>query len=124
WIVQTFCQPIYEEWLAEAVAKGRIVAPGFFDDPVIRAAWCGAKWYGPSQGHLNPLQEANAAKVRIEEEISTREREAAEFSGESWEDIHPVRAREEAARRRDKTIKNPDEFVGSEESGDSENVED
>lgn len=124
WIVQTFCQPIYEEWLAEAVAKGRIVAPGFFDDPVIRAAWCGAKWYGPSQGHLNPLQEANAAKVRIEEEISTREREAAEFSGESWEDIHSVRAREEAARRRDKTIKNPDEFVGSEESGDSENVED
>lgn len=112
WMVQTFCQPIYEEWLAEAVAKGRIQAPGFFDDPAVRAAWCGAKWYGPSQGHLNPLQEANAAKVRIEEEISTREREAAEFSGQSWEDIHPVRTREEAARRRDKTIKKADEFSG------------
>lgn len=117
WMVQSFCQPVYEEWLAEAVAKGRIQAPGFFDDPIIRAAWCGADWYGPSQGHLNPLQEANAARVRIEEEISTREREAAEFSGQSWEDIHPVRAREEAARRRDKTIKKPDEFVGSEDLG-------
>lgn len=120
WIVQSFCQPIYEEWLTEAVAKGRIQAPGFLDDPVIRAAWCGAEWYGPSQGHLNPLQEANAAKVRIEEEISTREREAAEFSGQSWEDIHPVRAREEAARRRDRTIKKPDEFVGSESLGDTD----
>lgn len=110
WMVQTFNQPIYEEWLAESVAKGRIEAPGFFDDPAIRAAWCGAEWYGPSQGYLNPLNEANAAKVRIEEEISTREREAAEFSGQSWEDVHPVRAREEAQRRRDKTIRKPDEF--------------
>lgn len=110
WLVQSFCQPIYEEWLAEAVAKGRIRAPGFFEDPVRRAAWSGAEWYGPSQGHLNPLQEANAARVRIEQEISTREREAAEFSGQSWEDIHPVRAREEEARRRDKTIPQPEQF--------------
>lgn len=110
WMVQSFCQPIYEEWLAEAVAKGRIHAPGFFEDPVIRAAWSGAKWYGPSQGHLNPLQEAMAAKVRIEEEISTREREAAEFSGESWEDIHTVRTREEATRRGDNTIRDSTDF--------------
>lgn len=103
WMVQSFCQPIYEEWLAEAVLKGRIQAPGFFDDPVVRAAWCGAKWYGPSQGHLNPQQEAAAAKIRIEEEISTREREAAEYAGESWESIHAVRVREEGARRRDAT---------------------
>src|SRR5699024_4820840 len=50
WLTQQFCQPIYEEWLAEAVAKGRINAPGFFSDPAIRAAWSGAEWYGPSQG--------------------------------------------------------------------------
>lgn len=110
WMVQSFCQPIYEEWLAEAVAKGRVHAPGLFEDPIRRAAWSHAVWYGPSQGHLNPLQEATAAKVRIEEEISTREREAAEFSGESWEDIHPVRVTEEAARRRDMTIKQPQDF--------------
>ena len=56
WFVQTFCQPVYEEWLAEAVAKGRIQAPGFFEDEAIRAAWCGAEWYGPSQGQLDPLK--------------------------------------------------------------------
>ena len=103
WLTQQFCQPIYEEWLAEAVAKGRINAPGFFSDPAIRAAWSGAEWYGPSQGQLNPLMEANAAKVRIQEELSTREREAAEITGESWEKIHPKRVLEEDARRRDGT---------------------
>jgi lambda family phage portal protein len=99
WLVQSFCQPIYEEWLTEAVAKGRIVAPGFFEDPAIRAAWCGAEWYGPSQGQLDPLKEANAAKVRVTEEFSTREREAAEMTGMSWDAIHPVREREERMRR-------------------------
>lgn len=103
WLVQQFCQPIYEEWLAEAVAIGRIQAPGFFTDPAIRAAWSGADWYGPAQGQLNPLMEANAAKVRIEQELSTREREAAEITGESWESIHPKRVLEEEARRRDGT---------------------
>lgn len=125
WMVQSFCQPIYEEWLAEAVLKGRIQAPGFFEDPVRRAAWSGAKWYGPSQGHLNPLQEAAAAKMRIDEEISTREREAAEFSGEAWEDIHPVRAREERARRRDMTIRAPDDFrIEEDTTGRESEVED
>lgn len=101
WIVGNFCQPIYEEWLAEAVLKGRIKAPGFFDDPAIKAAWCGAEWYGDSQGQLDPLKEANAAKVRVEEGFSTREREAAELTGMKYETIHAVRRREEAMRRAD-----------------------
>lgn len=101
WIVSNFCQPIYEEWLTEAVLKGRIKAPGFFDDPAIKAAWCGADWYGDSQGQLDPLKEANAAKVRVEEGFSTREREAAELTGMKYETIHAVRRREEAMRRAD-----------------------
>lgn len=104
WLVDGFCQPVYEEWLAEAVAKGRIYAPGFFDSEAVRAAWCGAEWYGPAQGQLDPLKEANAARVRVEEEFSTREREAAEMTGMSWESIHPVRMREERARREGGTI--------------------
>src|SRR5699024_853820 len=103
WLTQQFCQPIYEEWLAEAVAKGRINAPGFFSDPAIRAAWSGAEWYGPSQGQLNPLMEANAAKGRIKDEVSIRDHKAAETTGESWEKIHPKRVLEEDARGRDGT---------------------
>ena len=99
WLVQTFCQPIYEEWLSEAVAKGRIQAPGFFEDEAIRAAWCGAEWYGPAQGQLDPLKEVNAAEKRVEGGFSTREREAAELTGMSFERIHSVRRREEQKRR-------------------------
>jgi lambda family phage portal protein len=101
WLVGQFCQPVYEEWLTEAALKGRIKAPGFFSDPAIRAAWCGAEWYGDSQGQLDPLKEANAAKVRVEEGFSTREREAAELTGMKFETIHAVRKREETMRKAD-----------------------
>ncbi len=101
WLVGNFCQPVYEEWLTEAVLKGRISAPGFFSDPAVRSAWCGADWYGDSQGQLDPLKEANAAKVRVEEGFSTREREAAELTGMKYENIHAIRKREEAMRKSD-----------------------
>lgn len=101
WLVGNFCQPIYEEWLTEAVLKGRVQAPGFFDDPAIRAAWCGAEWFGDAQGQLDPKKEAEAAKIRVDEGFSTREREAAELTGMKYDQIHAVRKREEAMRRAD-----------------------
>lgn len=81
WLAQDFCQPIYEEWLIEAVAKGRIDLPGFLDDPLIHQAWCNATWNGPAPGHIQPLQEANAAKTRIALGISTGAQEAQEANG-------------------------------------------
>jgi lambda family phage portal protein len=121
WLVQSFCQPIYEEWLSEAVAKGRIEAPGFFEDEAVRSAWCGAKWHGPSQGQLDPLKEANAAKVRVEQEFSTREQEAAEMNGGSWDEIHEVRAREEKKRLEDNTIFNSSGDLSNEDNEDDSN---
>ena len=96
WISSSFCKPVYEAWLTEAVLKGRIDAPGFFDDPLIRAAWCGSEWYGDAQGQLDPLKEVNAAKIRVEEGFSTREREAAELTGTKFENIVAIRKHEEA----------------------------
>ncbi|MFP7469991.1 phage portal protein [Niallia taxi] len=81
WLANDFCQPIYEEWLAEAIAKGRVPAPGFFKDPMIRKAYCGAEWNGPSQGQIDPLKEAQAAEKRIELGASTHGREAVELTG-------------------------------------------
>ena len=52
WFVSDFCQPVYEMWLSEAVALGRVKAPSFFSDPLIRSAWCNARWIGPIQGSL------------------------------------------------------------------------
>ena len=34
-----FCQPAYEKCVAEGVARGRINAPGFFDDQAVAKAY-------------------------------------------------------------------------------------
>ena len=95
WLASDFCQPVFEEVLAEAVAKGRIGAPGFFTDPAIRKAYSGAQWNGPAQLSLDPTKEAVAAKIRIEEGFSTRDREAQELTGGDFYKITAQRRREE-----------------------------
>lgn len=85
WFTRDFCQPVYEQWLMEAVALGRIEAPGFFTDPLIRAAWCGAEWYGPVMGSLDPVKEAKGAALRMQYGLSTGEKEAAEMTGTDFD---------------------------------------
>ena len=99
-----FNQPIYEQWLAEAVAIGRIQAPGFFDDPAVRQAWCGCVWMGASMGHVDPLKEVNAAAVRIANNISTQEQEASEYNGNDWAANVRQRRREIAAIQETKAL--------------------
>lgn len=85
WLVKDFCQPVYELWLTEAVAIGRIKAPGFFLDPAIKKAWCGCEWNGPSPGMIDPVKEISAAEKRIDLCISTGEREAMELTGTDFD---------------------------------------
>jgi len=85
WMVNNFCQPVYEEWLTEAVLKGRVIAPGFFDDPVIKAAYCRAEWHGPSQGQIDPLKEVRSAILRVENGFSNRAKEAQELTGTDFD---------------------------------------
>jgi capsid protein len=94
WLAQSFCQPIYEEWLAEAVAVGRVTAPGFFSDPAVRAAWSGAAWHGPAQGQINERVEAGAAFDRVSFGFSTMAQETAELTGRSWDQVNRERSRE------------------------------
>lgn len=82
---KNFCQPIYEEFLAEAILLGRIEASGYFEDPAIRKAYSGAQWNGPTQGQLDPVKETNAARDRVNEGFSTRTKESAEMNGSDFE---------------------------------------
>ena len=84
WLATDFCQPIYEEWLAEAVAKKRINAPGFFTDPAIKKAYCHAKWNGPAKGMLDPVKEVTAAEKRVQNGFSTRSDETMQMTGSSF----------------------------------------
>ena len=84
WLINDFCQPVYEVWLTEAVARGRISAPGFLTDPVIRQAYLRAEWIGPSQGQLDPVKEINAAVTAIEHGLSTGEAESIRLNGSDF----------------------------------------
>ena len=86
WIVANFCQPIFEEWLDEAVAKGYIKLKGYFDNPLIRKAYQQAEWYGETQSQLDPYKEVKAAELRIATGISTVAREARAINGSDWKD--------------------------------------
>ena len=99
WWSANFCQPVYEEWLQEAVLKGRINAPGFFEDPMKAYAYSWAEWNGPTQGQLDPWKEVKAAEARVKNGFSTRQRETMELTGGDWSMNHRQRAKEERMRR-------------------------
>ena len=84
WFINDFCRPIYKIWFYEAVATGRITAPGFFDDPIIQAAYLGCDWIGPSAGQINPVDEIKASILAINAGLSTHEIEAARLNGSDF----------------------------------------
>ena len=91
---QMFNQQVWEMWLSEAVAIGRVEAPGFFDDPAIRRAWGGGMWNGVTMGHVDPKKEVEAAIMRINHNLSTEEQEAAEYNGNDWSEVVRQRRKE------------------------------
>ena len=94
WFVDDMCQPVYEIWLAEAVARGRIKAPGFFDDPLLRAAWCGARWIGPVQPQLDPKKEVEANMLMVDRGWKTNAQVTREMGGGDWEENVELLGRE------------------------------
>lgn len=84
WLTDDFCRPVYELWLTEAVARGRISAPGFLTDPIIRQAYLCSEWIGPAQGQLDPTKEVQAATMAIEAGLSTHEAEAEKLNGSQF----------------------------------------
>lgn len=99
WLSSNFCQPVYEAWLEEAVAIGRVSAPGFFADPAIRRAWCAAVWIGDGPGSIDPAKEVTAAKERIALGISTRAAESILHDGVDWRSKNKQLAIEERERK-------------------------
>lgn len=106
WLASKLCQPIYEEWLADEVAQGRISAPGFFSDAITRAAWCGAKWSGDGPGAIDPLKEADAAGRRMEIGLTTLSEEIIAYDGGDWQTKHRQQVEEHEARTEDGLVQN------------------
>jgi capsid protein len=99
WLATKFCQPIYETFLAEAIASGRLVAPGFFRDPLRRMAWCGAEWQGDGPGSIDPAKEVTAVEKRLALNLTTLQTETAAYDGRDWE-ANVVQAGREREKRK------------------------
>jgi lambda family phage portal protein len=107
WMADNFCQPIYEEWFAEAATLGRVEAPGFFADPAIRKAWCASSWSGDGPGAIDPEKEVNAAEKRMAIGLTDLATEKSEYDGKDWEAVHAQRVIEVTRRRADGLEQDP-----------------
>lgn len=81
WFIRKFQQPVYGWFMEEAVLTGRIDAPGFFDDQLIRDAWLNATWTGPVRISLDPKKDAEADKIDVEMNVKTRQQVMTERTG-------------------------------------------
>lgn len=84
WHASDFCAPVFEEWLFEAVARGRVQAPGFFDDLRTRKAWCSHQWNGSAMPHLDPVKEARALQIMVANGWLTNEQATTQLNGGDW----------------------------------------
>ncbi|HEY4100100.1 MAG TPA: phage portal protein [Gemmatimonadales bacterium] len=82
--VRLWYAPIWEWLITEAVAREYLSAPGFFDDPLRRAAWLGVQWSGPTMPQVDELKAANAATERMTSTLTTLEEEKMALNGRSW----------------------------------------
>ncbi|MGN0912259.1 MAG: phage portal protein, partial [Alphaproteobacteria bacterium] len=90
WLGNTWATPVYELWLEEAVNKGLVDAPDFYEN---RYAYTRCKWIGPGRGWVDPVKEAQACQLRMEIGLSTLENECAS-QGLDWEEVVEQRLRE------------------------------
>lgn len=92
-----FCQPVYEKWLTEAVALGRIPAPGYLNDPLLRRAYSKCQWVGPPMGNLDPVVEIEAAVLKIQHGLSSLDIECTEL-GRDWRQVNSQLRKEREVR--------------------------
>lgn len=89
--IADFCEPVYEQFLIEAIGSGRIEAAGFFEDAVKRRCWLESSWRGTTIPHIDPLKEINAAAKRIELGLTTREQEAAALGNDFYANAYDLK---------------------------------
>lgn len=98
-VADRFASMIYQLWLEEEINAGNIPLPRgitlqrYYADPVVREAVASCDWIGASRGQIDEKKETESAILRIQNNLSTHEKEAARL-GEDWRKIFTQRARE------------------------------
>ncbi len=131
WFINDFCKPVYEVWFTEAVARGRISAPGFFDDPALAEAWLQSEWIGPSQGMLDPTKEIQAEQMACASGFSTHADSALRLNGSDFDSNIEQLSREQARMEellgslgQQASTDNPEDQTGEDDSDNDEDWDD
>lgn len=88
-------KPVYDLFVYLMVYQGIINCPGYMDDPFTRAAWNNARWHGPVILNIDPIKNATAATLRLNNHTSTYEDESRAL-GKDFDKIADRRSQEEA----------------------------
>lgn len=97
-VIDQLCQPVYEEWLSDAISMGVIEGfKGDWNDPYVRRALLRCVWSGSTAGSLDPTKEVAAADQKVQCGFSTVEREAMELNGSDYRDNIRQQASEKLA---------------------------
>lgn len=84
WFEREVADIVFEWFFTEAVALGRLAAPGFLEDPIKRAAWMGRQWIGPTRIQIDPRVEAQADAVDLASRVKSRDQVITERTGGDW----------------------------------------
>jgi capsid protein len=91
--------PIYEMWLSEEIAAGRVSASGWAD-PRLRAAWSAHRYNGLSMPNIDPEKTAKAAKEYLSMGATTLEDTAIEYN-DSDAESNRIKLKQELAELRE-----------------------
>lgn len=98
-VADRFATSIYKLWLEEEIAAGNVpMPPGmtrdtFYTDAYMREALCSCDWIGASRGQIDEKKETESAVLRIQNNLSTLETEAARL-GQDYRRVLRQRSRE------------------------------
>ncbi len=95
WMVDSFCQPVWEMVIEEAWLRGIVNIPKKTDFYKQRHLLTRATWIPPKRGHVDPLKEIQAAIMAKNNNIQTLSQIAAEHGG-NWQTNIEQRSREVA----------------------------
>jgi lambda family phage portal protein len=94
WLVNHYCQQVWEMFFEEAVLTGRIQLPaGAPDFYAYRAEYCAATWIGPERTNIDPVKDM-AANVMGLNTGTTTLADICAAKGKDWEAQVRQRARE------------------------------
>ncbi len=77
-----FIGPVYEMWLSEEIASGRIQAPGW-SDPLLRDAWTSHGLIAAPMPNIDPMKTQKADEGYVAMGATTLDRVARELNGSS-----------------------------------------